>query len=523
MKTKYKGIRDTLKHNCFKNLRIRLLSSIFLFIFVPSAFCINPRPNIVFILADDLGYGDLSSYGATKVQTPNIDRLAIEGRRFTDAHSPHPVCTPSRYSLMTGRYSWRTWAKTANVWSDDPLLIEEGRYTLSMLLKDAGYKTGIVGKWHLGFGRPGEPGWDENNGINYNGKIAPGPLEVGFDYFFGIPHVGQNPHVFIENHHIVGLSPEDPIKLVRDDRWINRPSFLERYGFPPTHTFEGGKTALYRQEDVASTLTEKAQTWLKENATRPFFLYLAHRNVHSPLRPNENFQGKSEIGVYGDFILELDWSVGQILDTLDELGVSENTLVLFSSDNGGVQMGHQPTEFVDYNGHAANGRLRGQKTESLEGGHRVPLLARWPSHIKAGSQSDNLVANTDTLATVAELLGLKLPEDAGPDSISYLGALLDQKPTQPVRSVLVHESYRGGFGIRQNEWKLLMIQGGGGIGWSPFDYDRNKPMGQLYNLKEDLKEEKNLYNEYPEIVERMSELLREIRKSPDSVHLSSDG
>ena len=192
--------------------------------------------NIVLILADDLGYGDLSAYGATAYETPNIDRLAKEGRLFSDAHSPHPVCTPTRYGLITGRYSWRTWAGSANVWSDDPLLIEEGRYTLPMLLREAGYKTAIIGKWHLGYGHPGGANWTEA-GVDYNGKIAPGPLEVGFDYYYGIPHVGQQPHVLIENHRIVGLTPESPLKLHRDERWIAKTSYLERYGYPPRHHF----------------------------------------------------------------------------------------------------------------------------------------------------------------------------------------------------------------------------------------------------------------------------------------------
>ena len=246
-----------------KNSRFALM----LFLLVSSlGLLADSRPNIVFILADDLGYGDLSSYGATKVETPNIDRLAVEGRKFTDAHSPHPVCTPTRYSLMTGRYSWRTWAKTANVWSTDPMLIDDDQYTLPKLLGDAGYQTALIGKWHLSYGRPGTPGWDDVKGIDYKGKIAPGPLEAGFDYYFGVPHVGQQPHVFIENHHVVGLTPESPLELVMDDRWLHRTTDLERHMYPPRHHFEGGEGAKYRQEDVALKLTEKAVDWLTENA-----------------------------------------------------------------------------------------------------------------------------------------------------------------------------------------------------------------------------------------------------------------
>jgi len=481
------------------------------------------RPNIVFILADDLGYGDTSAYGATEVKTPNIDRLAIEGRRFTDAHSPHPVCCPTRYSLLTGRYSWRTWAKTANVWSTDPLLIDEHQRTLPAMLSEAGYQTALVGKWHLGYGRPGSPGWDDVNGIDYNGKIAPGPLEVGFDYYFGVPHVGQEPHVFIENHHVVGLTKDSPLELVIDQRWLHRTSYLERHMYPPRHHFAGGEGAKYRQQDVALKLTEKAVDWLEsapQQAEAPFFLYFAHRNVHSPYAPHENFVGKSEIGVYGDFLLELDWSVGQILDTLDALNLTDETLVFFSSDNGGVQMGHKPAVFVDHNGHMTNGPLRGQKTESLEGGHRVPFIARWPGKIEPGSTSDDLIALTDTMATLAELLGIELDADDGPDSISFLNTLLGKNSERPTRKVLVHDNYRGGYGIRVDDWKLLMIQGGGGIGWSPFDYDRSQPAGQLYNLNDDLKELNNLYEQHPDRVARMAELLRKIRNSPNSRSLS---
>ncbi len=474
----------------------------------PSPAAETPR-NIVLILADDLGYGDLSAYGAMQYETPNIDRLAKEGRLFTDAHSPHPVCTPTRYGLMTGRYSWRTWAGTANVWSDDPLLIEEGRYTLPMLLKASGYKTGIVGKWHLGYGRPDGENWTEA-GIDYNGKIAPGPLEVGFDYYFGIPHVGQQPHVLIENHRVVGLRKESPLRLHRDDRWLGRRSYLDRFGFPPRHHFTGGVGALYDHRELALQLTEKAVSWIRDKAGERFFLYFAHRNTHGPIIPNERFRGKSGIGVYGDFVLELDWSVGRILDTVDELNLTEDTLVLFSSDNGAVVR--------NLSGHRVNGPLRGQKTEAYEGGQRIPLLARWPAKIEAGSRSDALVALTDTLATFAELLGKTLPEGAAPDSFSFLGSLLGRESTGPARTSLVHNSYRGGFGIREGDWKLLMFQGGGGRpvgggGWNPFDSDRTIPYGQLYNLEEDLGEQRNLYTNEPARVAKMMRLLKRIRVS----------
>ena len=471
----------------------------------------KPR-NIVLILADDLGYGDLSAYGATRYGTPNIDRLAREGMLFTDGHSPHPVCTPTRYGLMTGRYSWRTWAGTANVWSDDPLLIEDGQYTLPMLLKASGYRTGIVGKWHLGYGRPGAASWSES-GVDYNGYIAPGPLEVGFDYYFGIPHVGQQPHVFIENHRVLGLRRESPLRLHRDDRWLGRTSHLERFGFPPRHHFTGGLGALYDHRDLALRLTAKAESWIRDHSDEPFFLYFAHRNTHGPIIPNERFRGTSGIGVYGDFVVELDWSVGRILDTLDDLGLASETLVLFSSDNGAVVR--------NLPGHRVNGPLRGQKTEAYEGGHRVPLLARWPGEIEAGSRSDALVALTDMLATFAELLRADLPAGAAPDSFSFLGTLLGREPGTVSRSSLVVNGFRGAYGLREGDWKLLMMQGGGGRnvgggGWNPYDYRRDIPYGQLYNLRVDLAEQHNRYADQPDRVHRMMRLLKRIRSSGTS-------
>lgn len=471
------------------------------------------RPNLVVILADDLGYGDLGCYGATKVKTPHMDRLGREGMRFLDAHSPHSVCTPTRYGLLTGRYCWRTWAQSRGVWANDPLLIDTRRLTLPGLLQSAGYRTACVGKWHLGFGSPETPGWDDQNGPDYNRRLAPGPLEVGFDYFFGIPHVGQLPHIYIQNHRVVGLRPDDPLRIVLDPRSRRRTSFRERIGAPPAHRFEGGRSARYRHEDVAVTLTDKAVAWIESQPGEPFFLYFAHRNVHAPLRPHPRFRGTSEIGVYGDFINELDWSVGRVLDALDRRGFAKNTLLIVSSDNGAVQMGHQPADVVDYRGHKANGPWRGQKTEVYEGGHRVPLIARWPGHVAPGSKSNDLVALTDLLATVAELLGETLPDDAGEDSFSFLHVLEGRRPAGAVRRAIVHDSNLGAMAVRQDSWKLITIQGGGGIGWSKNQKNPEKPPGQLYNLADDPAERDNLYEKRPEIVARLTRLLHKIQKS----------
>ena len=473
-------------------------------------------PNIVFILADDLGYGDVSCYGATKVKTPHIDRLAHEGLRFTDAHSPSSVCTPSRYNLLAGRYCWRTWAGTSCVWSTDPLLVDTDRLTLPKLLGHNGYATACIGKWHLGFGRPGQEGWDDVYGLDYNRPLRPGPLEVGFDHFFGIPHVGQRPHVYIRDHDVVGRKPDDRIKVILDKDERYRLPYTERprEGHTPAHRFEGTEGFSYSHEDLATRLTQEAVGWLeRQTADRPFFLYFAHRNVHTPIRPNPRFRGTSEIGAYGDFIHELDWCVGQILDTLDRQGLRGNTIVFFSSDNGAVARGYRPADFVDYEGHRANGPWRGQKTEIYEGGHRVPFLVRWPGKIKPERTSSQLVATTDMLATVAELLGDTLPAGAGEDSFSFLPVLLDRTARRPVRDCLVNDSYTGEMSIRQGPWKLILAQHGGGIGSKNRQDYPALPPGQLFNLDRDPTESRNLYADYPGKVEQLTGLLQRTRES----------
>jgi len=475
------------------------------------------RPNIIVILADDLGYGDLGCYGATQVKTPNIDRLAREGMRFTDAHSPASVCTPSRYNLLTGRYCWRTWAGHGTVWANDPLLIEESRMTVASLLRSAGYYTGCIGKWHLGFGRPGTPNWDDMLGPDFNAELRPGPLDVGFDYFYGMPAVGQHPNIFIDERRVVGLDPHDPIRFINDPRPEFQVRYLERPRTSPTNLqMASGKSAEYLFEDGALRITEKAVSFIKQHREQPFFLYLAHRNIHSPMRPNPRFKGTSALGVYGDFIHELDWSVGEVLGTLDQLGLTNKTLLVFSSDNGGVA-GRKPVDHAEINGHRVNGPLRGQKTEVYEGGHREPFIVRWPGRVQAGATSHALVANTDLMATFAELVNRKLPADAGEDSFSFLSVLLGKTSDWPARSSLVTDSMLGLFAIQQGPWKLIQGQGGGGF------YPQNTtnagttlpagaPAGQLYNLADDIGETRNLYTEQPHIVARLTALLEKIKQ-----------
>jgi arylsulfatase A len=477
-------------------------------------------PNIVVILADDLGYGDLGCYGATKVKTPNIDRLAEEGMLFTDAHSPASVCTPSRYNLMTGRYCWRTWVGHGTVWANDPLLIEEARTTVASLLKNFGYQTACIGKWHLGFGKPGTPGWDDLLGPDFNGELRPGPLDVGFDFFFGMPAVGQHPNIFIENRHVVGLDPRDPIRFINDPRPEYQVPYLGRPRTAPTNLqMASGKSAAYDFDDGAITLTNQAVAYLEKHATKPFFLYLAHRNIHSPIRPNARFRGTSAIGPYGDFIHELDWSVGEVLAALERLKLAENTLLIFSSDNGAVDGSGKRVDHPDIRGHRINGPLRGKKTEVYEGGHRVPFVVRWPGRVRPASQSSQLLALTDLLATFADLTRRPLPKGAGEDSFSFLPVLLGAGEASSRRTNLVNDSMMGLYALREGRWKLILGQGGGGHYPKEAELpaaDSSEPAGQLYDLQEDIGESQNLYSKRPEIVERLTNLLRQIQDDGQS-------
>ncbi len=439
-------------------------------------------PNIVFILADDLGYGDLGCYGATKVSTPNADRLAVEGLRFTDAHSPTAVCTPTRYGVLTGRYCWRSRLKKSVAVPEEPLLIEPGRMTVASLLRSAGYATGCVGKWHLGFGEE-KPDW--------NGDLKPGPLEVGFDYYFGVPTSNNwPPFVYVENHQVVDRRPDE--KIIVEGMSEDQP-------IPPKR----------KHEDIALTQTAKAVAFIERNKQRPFFLYFATCNVHLPHTPHPRFQGTSKVGIYGDFIHEFDWSVGEILAALDKWGLTDHTLVIVTSDNGATL-----AESAPY-GHRSCGPWRGQKADAFEGGHRVPFLARWPGRIKPGETSDEVICLTDLLATAAAIVGKPLPPDAGEDSYNILPALLEHQDAKPIREAIVHHSTKGMFAIRQGRWKLIEGLGSGGYLTKPIfvTTQPGEPPGQLYDLQADPGETTNLYAQHPDIVRRLSELLKRYQES----------
>ena len=480
----------------------------------------SPRPldelktAIVFILADDLGYGDLGCYGAKPehVQTPNIDSIARRGIRFTDCHSPSSVCTPSRYNFMTGRYCWRTWAQTGCIWANDPCVIEPNRPTIASVLRDGGYYTGMVGKWHLGFGSAEDVHWDRYRGPDWNRPLTRGPTSCGFDSFSGIPAVGQLPHLFIHDNMVCDLESGDPIRLVPDPR----PQYMVDYLDRPRDSnwdlrTQGGKKATYLSQDLADQLTRQAVAFIDKPHDKPFFLYFAHRNVHAPLDPHPRFRGTSGIGTYGDFIHELDASVGQVMAALDRNGLTDNTIVIFASDNGATQH-HQPVQRVNYDGHMSNGPLRGSKTEVYEGGHRIPLIARWPGHIPAGACCDQLIALTDMLRSCAALAGVPVPDGASPDGLDLSASLLQGNQARPARQTLIHDSFLVvTYAIRHQDWKLIVGPSGGGL-----IALHGKPAagpGQLYNLRDDLAEENNLYRQRPEIVNDLVDRMLAIRQT----------
>ncbi len=475
------------------------------------------KPNIVFILADDIGYGDLGCYGATKVQTPNIDRLAAQGLRMTDAHSVASVCTPSRYSFLTGEYAFRK--KGTGIASGvEGLLIETNRTTVPSLLKRVGYNTGIVGKWHLGLG---------TTPTDYNGDIKPGPLEIGFDYAWIMPATGDRvPCVWVENHRVVNLDPADPIQLDYKVQRGEARSFVK--GIPRIGEQLGGKAALWDDENLSTVIAEKSCAFIEQHKDQPFFLEVATHNIHVPRAPNPKFRGKSQCGVRGDAIVEFDWTVGQVLDKLDELKLTDNTLVILTSDNGGLLDNNGPDtvhgigSIEANNGHKFNGVLRGTKSTLWEGGTRLPMIVRWPSQIQPGV-SDALVCQVDMLASFAALTSQQLAPADGPDSYNVLPALLGQKTAAPCRDYLVEQNNTGTLlALRHGPWKFFPGHGSekpaqskkpkSGKPSAPGQVSDLPPnTDALYNLTDDLAETQNIAATHPKIVAEMAAKLAEIK------------
>lgn len=458
-------------------------------------------PNVIVILSDDVGWGDLGCYGSTQIKTPNLDALARDGMRFTDAHASAAVCTPTRYSMLTGQYSCRVDAIGLNKGvanGASPLLIPVSAVTLPKILKTAGYRTGAVGKWHLGFG---------NAKPDYNQDLSPGPLEIGFDEFFGFPATNDRiPTVFVRDHRVVNLDPKDPIEYTYQAP-VDPSSPLKKFssGGSRIGWISGGKAAQWKDTELTDTFTREVVAFVERNQKNPFFLYYAPQNVHAPAIPNPRFAGSSGLTKRADTLVELDWSVGELMKTLERLKLSENTLVIFSSDNGAY--------IIDEKGHRPNGPWRGEKSQLWEGGHRVPLIARWPGHIPPGV-SGELVSLIDLPATAAALAGVKPAADVAPDSFNLLPTLLGKTNPHP-RDHLIVMSGNGALAIRQGNWKYIPdLKTANGWKSQPNKGEATSYRAGLYNLENDKGELTNLSGQEPEVTKRLAGLLEKTRATP---------
>jgi arylsulfatase A-like enzyme len=480
------------------------------------AFGQNDRPNIVMIYADDLGYGDVSCYGARRVRTPNIDRLARRGIRFTNAYSPAATCTPSRYSLLTGEYSFRQ-QRARVLPGDAPLLIDPGRPTLASMLRERGYRTGVSGKWHLGLGR---------GDVDWNGEVRPGPLEIGFDYSFLIPATGDRvPCVYVENHRVVGLDPADPIRVSFQQKVGSEPTGRENpelLKMHPSHGHDmtivngvsrigymtGGKAARWVDEDMADVITQKAVQFISNHARDPFFLYFSTHDIHVPRVPHPRFRNKTGMGPRGDAIVQLDWCVGEVMRALDRHKLTDNTLVVFSSDNGPVvDDGYHDEAVAKLGDHRPAGPWRGGKYSNFEAGTRVPFVVHWPRRVKPGV-SGALVSQMDLYASLAQLTGASLPSGAAPDSAQVLPALLGQ--TRDGREHLV--LHARALNLREGRWKYIEPNPGAAVNKN-VNIELGADSGpQLYDVEKDPGETRNLARDYPAKVQEFQQKLDKIRK-----------
>jgi len=502
---------------------------------LPSALQAAQQPNIVIILADDYGAGSATCCGADPklIRTPAIDRLAAEGRRFTDANTTSSVCSPTRYSLLTGRYCWRTSLTHEVLGTFSPLHIEPGRLNLASLLKKRGYGTAAIGKWHLGYGRPDDsPKWR----VDYTAELSPGPLDIGFDYHFSVPaNHGDITGIYVENRFVYGLrSGKIPpgMKIAGPD--ADSDDFQATYEPGDTEAGKGAGRILdldaprRKNERVMKVLTDKAVHWLEaQPKDRPFFLYFTPVAVHNPVTPDKDLAGRSAAGLFGDWIHELDRSVGRILDAIDRIGASENTLVIFASDNGGVCKPENErllqTAAIKA-GLKVNGDFRGGKHDVWEGGFRSPFIVRWPGKAPAGSVTDATVSLVDILATVAAVVGEPLPDVhvGAEDSRSFLPVILGEPSAKGREDLIVH-SADGTFAIRKGPWKWIEGVPADGIsaGARKSRSDQHRP--QLYNLQQDPGETKDVSAEHPEVVAELKALLDRYRDGGYSRELPPPG
>jgi len=503
-----------------KNIIFSLVTLLFLASCAENKKQEQKKPNIIFIYVDDLGFGDVSCYGATTVKTPNVDALASNGLQFTDAHCSASTCTPSRFALLTGSYAFRN--NAAILPGDAPLIINTRQETIASMLKKAGYTTGVIGKWHLGLGN-GKPDW--------NADIKPGPLEIGFDYSFIIPATPDRvPTVFVENHRVANLDLTDPIQISYDKRIGSDPIGLENEeilkmkadtqhsgtvvnGISRIGFMSGGHSAYWKDEDFPTVLTNKAKAFIEENNAKPFFLYFSLPDIHVPRAPNQQFIGKTSMGPRGDDIVQMDWMTGEIVKKLRELRIEDKTLIIFSSDNGPVlDDGYADNAVTNIGSHKPAGIYKGGKYSAYEGGTRVPTIACWPGKIKPG-KTDALISQVDFFATLAKLVGQNISDkETAPDSFEMLELLLGN--SNKGREEMLEEAFT--MSIRSGDWKYIAPQTKPTPAWLA-----NKDVAtglqlteQLYNLKNDPKEENNLAEKFPEKVKELASKLEQVMKEP---------
>ncbi|QNK63452.1 arylsulfatase [Pedobacter sp. PAMC26386] len=486
-------------------------------------FAQQKRPNVIVIYADDLGYGDVSCYGATKIKTPHIDQLAKRGLRFTNAHATSATCTPSRFSILTGVYAWRK-KGTGIAPGNAALLIDTAQITLAKIFKQTGYTTAAIGKWHLGLGGKGGPDW--------NGEIKPGPQELGFDKSYIIPAtLDRVPTVIVDNHHVENLDPNDPITVDYHQKTGDWPTGKDHpelltmkssnghdntiiNGIGRIGYMTGGKAAIWDDYTLTEKLTKQAESFITKNKENPFFMYFASPNIHVPRTPNKMFAGKSGMGSRGDVILEFDWSVGQLMKTLDSLGLTKNTIIVLSSDNGPVvDDGYQDEAEALLGGHKPAGPLRGGKYSAFDGGTRIPFIVSWPSVVKSGTSSV-LISQVDLVKSFAGMLNQKLNTDQAYDSFDMISQILGKSVTN--RPYLVEDA--AGLGIIIDNWKYIEPNNAAAYDRTTKTELGNNKEPQLYNLSVDIHENKNLAAQYPDKVKLLSEKLRQV-KNEHGYHL----